>query len=359
MTVVFFILVLLVLLGAKITPLHSQPSYLRYQQTLGVKGLFIALIVLSHFSAYRDDASWSQFDHIFVFIRTYLGQMTVAPFLFLSGYGVTLSIIKKGKAYLDTMAVKRIGLVMFQFLCMVALNWAISLPLGNQASLQQVLYSFVGAAEMGDNRWYGYSNWYIVVIVLLYALTWLSFLWAKGDIRKGCIALTVSAFLLTLYLGWTKLDYWHNTLPAYIGGGWFAVYQPSIDAWMEKVKSRFPLVLAILTASYLILHEFQRNSVWVYRINSIVFAFLVVAVCTRIQIRNPLLCYCGKHVFSLYTLQRLAAGLVYGIWNPNENYSAFIVASSVLLVAMSAAFDAVVPRIYRWLQKKMMVQQTV
>ena len=219
MTVVFFILVLLVLLGAKITPLHSQPSYLGYQQTLGVKGLFIALIVLSHFSAYRDDASWSQFDHIFVFIRTYLGQMTVAPFLFLSGYGVTLSIIKKGKAYLDTMAVKRIGLVMFQFLCMVALNWAISLPLGNQASLQQVLYSFVGAAEMGDNRWYGYSNWYIVVIVLLYALTWLSFLWAKGDIRKGCIALTVSAFLLTLYLGWTKLDYWHNTLPAYIGGG--------------------------------------------------------------------------------------------------------------------------------------------
>ena len=119
MNLCFYIVLGLFLVGIRPCFRRVNENYISKDAIQPVKGLFILLVFLSHFSGYinRDMAV----DGVYVMVRRWLGQMIVVPFLFYSGFGVSESIRKKGQAYLRMFPVRRIFNVAFQFAVAVAI----------------------------------------------------------------------------------------------------------------------------------------------------------------------------------------------------------------------------------------------
>lgn len=145
-------------------------DFLSVQQTNMIKGIFIWLVFLGHITPYitKQMSLTHPLDVSALIVQGLLGQLVVVPFLFYSGYGVMLSILKKLK-YLSSIPKKRIPVTFLNFgvavLFFVILNWA----LGINMNLKQVLLSLLMWDSIGN------SNWYIFTICFCYFASYISF----------------------------------------------------------------------------------------------------------------------------------------------------------------------------------------
>lgn len=133
-------------------------DYLGRTQTDAIKGIFILLVVFSHFMGYVRQAGGHA-------LNMPLGQMIVTCFLFYSGYGVMEAIKRQGRAYIKTIPKRRILTTLLNFDIAVLAFIAVDLLLGRALTWQQCLLSFVCWDSVGN------SNWYIFAILLCYAVT--------------------------------------------------------------------------------------------------------------------------------------------------------------------------------------------
>lgn len=124
------------------------------------------------------------YSRIYYEFQGFLGQLVVTTFLFYSGYGIFVSILKKGKDYVDQLPVKILELLS-AFAVTIVVFWLVGLITGADYGLSRTLLSFIGWKSIGN------SNWYMFDILLLYALTYLSY---KMTRRHGA-ALGVLAVL--------------------------------------------------------------------------------------------------------------------------------------------------------------------
>lgn len=127
----FFLLFLLLMIAAtaKVCPQESfNTEYLSKENTKGIKGLFVVLVVFSHYVGYVTlDSVW---DAPYLALREHLNQMVVAPFLFYSGYGIMKSIQGKGKSYVKSIMKNRFPKVWFEFIAAVLCFLLVNLFLG-------------------------------------------------------------------------------------------------------------------------------------------------------------------------------------------------------------------------------------
>jgi len=101
MIVWILILVLLSLWKASFCKKGISQYYISREGTDAVRGIFILLILASHFIQYVPVLTLP-IDTYYLRLRTFLGQFVVSMFLFYSGYGVTLSFAEKGEKYRKT-----------------------------------------------------------------------------------------------------------------------------------------------------------------------------------------------------------------------------------------------------------------
>ena len=87
----------LCLYGARIHK-NGNSEYLSMEQTASIKGIFILLVLFSHFNSYVYYGS--VMDQTYASFVRWFGQTMVTMFLFYSGYGVMQSITKKD-GYVD------------------------------------------------------------------------------------------------------------------------------------------------------------------------------------------------------------------------------------------------------------------
>lgn len=93
-------------------------DYLDKAQTTAINGIFVLFVFLRHFSQY---ITYDEADAIFNYVDVRLGQLIVVTFLFYSGYGIRVSIQKKGIDYVRGFPLKRIFKVWYHFAIVVAL----------------------------------------------------------------------------------------------------------------------------------------------------------------------------------------------------------------------------------------------
>lgn len=79
---------------------------LTVSRTTCVNGIFVLLVFLSHFCQYMDTSALPFFQP-YLLLRSILGQLIVAPFLFYSGYGVSEQIKKRGIEYVNAIPKSR------------------------------------------------------------------------------------------------------------------------------------------------------------------------------------------------------------------------------------------------------------
>ncbi len=86
-------------------------DYISEKRIQPIKGIFVLLIFASHFIPYVElNGPLHEF---YFWVRRFLGQLVVVPFLFYSGYGLSLSFNRKGRLYMQEFPIRRICKVVF------------------------------------------------------------------------------------------------------------------------------------------------------------------------------------------------------------------------------------------------------
>lgn len=308
-----------------------------------IKGVFILLIIVSHFIQYvKLDGP---LDAYYMTMRTFLRQMVVVPFLFYSGYGVTLSIIGKGDAYLRGIPVRWVLKVLFQFDVAVLLFVLVRWMMGDVFPFGKVMLSLVGWSSVGN------SNWYIFAILILYLISYLTFSSVRG-IKSALVRQSVAVWIqaglivaLIVVLKQCRPSCVYNTLLSYAAGSMFAVYGKAVIDWTVRSNLRYLGMLFLAFAAFLALHHFWNRSLVCYELAGVAFAGIIVLLSLKFVSRCPVLAYCGTHLFSLYVLQRLPMWMLKNDWFVQHRYL-YLAAVVTLTFPLSYVFDKVVP--YLW-----------
>ncbi len=277
-------------------------DYLSPQKTAAVKGAFVILVFLSHSLQYVKLSSGFA-DVLFRFAMGTLGQLMVVMFIFYSGYGIALSLEKK-PGYVKTIPAKRIFRVWYHFALTIPVFYLVGRFAGKNYSVSRLLLSFVGVSGVGN------SNWFVFVIILLYALTFLVFVFAKEKLFAGAFVLTLLCVLSVAVLYYFKREdnWWYDTLLCYPLGMWYYLFQEKTDRFLFKSgKNRLAALFVCFAVFVLlaVLFEVSGKKRIIFIPEALAFALLTVFFTASFSLDNKVLRLFGKHVFGVYILQRL------------------------------------------------------
>lgn len=342
----FIILFLIVISFIGIKPQKNKSDYLNRNVTISVTGIFAVIIFCSHFFGYIDESSLNILDKPLYLLTTILGQLMVSPFLFFSGYGVFESFKKKGDEYANTMPKNRVLKLYLSFLVAWIFFASVSLFFRTNYSLQDYIFSLIGLKTIGN------SNWYVVVIVVLYIISYIAFTISNGDKKK---AFLIHAFLIPLlYIVIYRLasgSWWYNTLFCYLFGVSYSYFKNKIDSCLSKKRTSGFLFLAVsvvgFAVSYFAYHKLPIPVLghFFYMAVNLFFCLSIVSFLYLFQIKNKILLFLGTNCFWIYILQRLPmvvfshSSLIFG--NRYVFFIACFVSTLILALFVSKAFSYV------------------
>ena len=306
-------------------------DYLSLDKTNAIKGIFIIIVFLSHSSQFVTMAPSLPDRAYDILIGTIIGQSMVSLFLLYSGYGVMLSIDKKGKNYIKSIPSKRVLKVLLHFGIAVVIFGLVQLALGKTFSIYEYLFSLIGWESLGN------SNWYIFVILCLYFLTFIAFTIAKENKRLGLgMTFILSVLLLTAMIIFKGENYWYDTILCYPLGMAYYLFQEKIESFLFKNKVNWYIALAITAAGYIAAFMLRKYLPFTL-LRHLLFGLTVVLFTQKVSINNKILRFFGKHLFSIYILQRLPM-LVLQHFGFTNRYL-FTIVTFVITILLAVPFD--------------------
>ena len=298
MIIVYILFLSVSLVGMRFQSFN--PQYLSREKTTAVKGIFVLMVFFSHFASYVD-LSRNRADAAFRIVNSHIGQLMVVMFLFYSGYGIMIQILKNRQSYIDDFLRRRFFPTWLRFAICLVFFILLDCILGTigDYSLLHVLAAFTGWTSIGN------SNWFMFVYFALYLLLYGAFkLFSGRALEVPMAAFSAAAVLLVVILYICKESYWWNTLLALPFGMWFGYYRPGIEHFLHKSKNYY-MTLTVLCLLFVALWYVRRRLPASYCIYSLVFATLVVMITMKVSIGNRVLTFFGNHIFSIYILQRI------------------------------------------------------
>ena len=271
---------------------------LSIEQCNAIKGISILLVFVSHANQYVGDSGYPyEFlgDHLFLTIKKAIGQLCVVMFLFYSGYGTQLSILRKGDEYVKKIPLRRCLTTLLNFDVAVLVFLVINLLLGNAVPFSQLCASLVAWDSIGN------SNWYIFDIILCYFISFVSSRIVSGP-RARFLVMLVLFTLLIGALHVLKQSWWYDTLLAYPAGAFLALKK---DEFFELARKYYLPVLACALVLFLLFANVGHFYVLTGNLASVMLAIMVVVVTMRVKVQNSLLAWLGKNLFPMYIYQRV------------------------------------------------------
>ena len=347
---VFYLAVLLVLIcyGISFSGTGSfNEAYLDRKNTAAINGIFVILVVFSHYSQYAGFGGI--FDAPYLLLKKHLHQMLVAPFLFYSGFGMMEQIKKKGSGYVFNIP-KKAGKLLFRFDVAVLMYMAMHMILGKTFSLKRIVLSLIGWQSVGN------SNWYIFDILVLYMLMFFAFGISEklktGEKLNGSrfrehtnLPGLILFFVLTLCFIYVmmktdKETRWYNTVILLPVGCLYSEFRGEIERLVMKNDVTYYLTLLIVFVSYLVSYKY-RNSFGIegYTVWAVCFISLVILATMKVRIYNRILEWFGMHVFSIYILQRLPMILLDRMGLIDSHKYLCLIAVFALTIPLAIAFE--------------------
>ena len=338
---VFFLLILLVIMlnGAKLClPDGFNTNYLHKKNTTAVNGIFVLLVLFSHYAQYADFGGI--YDVPYLVLREHLNQMVVATFMFYSGYGMMEAINNRGMVYVRKI-LQKFWQLLLRFDIAVLLYLAVNALLGIRFSLNEVLLAFTTWTAIGN------SNWYITAVLILYIILYISF---GICLRTGCdtkrrLAGIVILFILTgvtvyLQIKAGRPGYCYNTMLILPLGCLYSETRHVVEKVVMRSDISYLLTLTATTGAYIVLffHRWTWGLVG-YTLWAFAFISLVVLITMKLSVYNGFLEWIGKHIFGIYILQRLPMTVLNKLgYIENHKYMSLIVAV-VVTFALAAIFQ--------------------
>lgn len=352
MVVFLLILLLIIFHSAQIaSPQSFSEDYLSKNNTNAIKGIFVILILFSHYSQYVTLSG--PYDEPYLILKAHLHQMVVAMFWFYSGYGIMESISKKGFPYVKSIMTKRFITVLVNFDFAVILFIAVRYFLGVRFDISRILTSLIGWTSVGNSNWYIFVTLvlYILLFLSFYLLRWFDTVWARF---AGGIFMVILSCLFVYYLMKTEApSRFYNTTLIFSLGLWYSLLRPQIESIVMKNDYIYTFVCILVTTIYCFsyIHRgtygLKGYTVWAFA-----FTLLIVLATMKITFGNPVLNWFGNHVFSVYILQRIPMILLKTTGMQETHKYMFLILSFLLTVFLAMVFDYATGRFWNIFSKK-------
>ncbi|MBQ2775633.1 MAG: acyltransferase family protein [Clostridia bacterium] len=320
------------LYGAKFSkPGEFNRDYMSKETTGSINGIFVVVVFMSHISQYMSlngptDRAWTD-------LKGYLGQLVVVTFLFYSGYGMMCSVFKKGTPYIKGLFKNRFLSLLLHFDIAILLYALVNLAIGREYTFKDFLIALT--------TWKGIGNetWYITAILSLYILMIISFLiFRKSKVLALCSMTALTVLLTFVFIKLGRPTYCYNTLILFPLGMWYAYFKNAIDKFVAKNNIMYFLVLCIVLGMYVTGQKYKALGLPIYWVWACAFMILIVLVSMKLKIGNTILESLGKHVFSIYILQRIPMSVFNRLGFANNNLNFFCMCF-ITTVFLSILFD--------------------
>ena len=300
MALIYPFLVLLFLLDTRPLYTEKNDNYLSLETCNAIKVFFVCMVFLKHSCNYiKAYMGKGIIDNAFLTIPNYIGQLIVVMFLFYSGYVIYEQKKIKGKTYIKNFLKNRFVPTYLRFAVCVFLYYLLSLIIHKNYSLNRILLSFVAWNTIGN------SAWFMFVTFSLYIFFYLCFNLTKNELQ-GVVFFSILSLFLLLFLHHFKVAAWWNTILCFPAGMWWGVLKQKIDKRLFSNFFSWFIVFICCFLIFIFFHYIAKKNIFIYLIHYILFAFVVLLFCMKFSFHKSIIFnYLGKHVFSIYMLQRL------------------------------------------------------
>lgn len=301
--------------------------------TDSIKGFFIWLVFLSHFSGYV--TSNRAIDDLGFKISGWLGQLIVACFFFYSGYGICESISKRGHGYIKALPKNRFFKTLLHFDLAVCLYIIINLFIGQNMSAKDILLGLIGWEGLGN------SNWYIFVILAMYLITWAAFSIIKNNNKAALILTTIFSFGLIVIFYYTRFSWWYDTLLCYVFGMWLSVYKQNFFNFITKNNLLWGISFSVSFLIFIVIYLMPSTligNLFKHTIMAPFFCLIVTILLTKFTVSNKLLINSGRYLFEFYILQRIPMIIFKEVGICDFNLYIYFVLCIIVTIVLSLLF---------------------
>lgn len=230
-----------------------DPDYLAIDRCNAIKGLFIALVFISHINQYITKSGYVSKnigDELYFTITSAIGQLMVVMFLFFSGFGIMESFKHKGATYVKTMPQKRILMTLMNFDIAVLFFIVLNLFLGKSMTIKQAFLSFMAWDSVGN------SSWYIFCILLCYLLSYIvlniygKYYNSKSIYIYAFSSIFILSIIAVIVLSFLKESYWYNTMLCFSFGMLYSIAKDKIEC---VIQSYYYQSLFVLFATFFLM----------------------------------------------------------------------------------------------------------
>lgn len=275
-------------------------EYISPERSSIIKGVLIILVVTWHLSLCVPASLYPTEYHICSVFYLGLGQgIIVAPFFFISGYGLFCSHAKKGGIYLKKLSLERIPLLLIHFDTMVIIYYLYHAATGNRPSPIRLVGSLIAWDCLGN------INWYVFVILLFYAAFAFFFKFLSKKMATFMIFVSSLALICFLHFIGGKSWVWTDTLLAFWAGVYWGYNKAIIERVLTNMKGwRLAFGISLCVVSLVVYHApgvertaltFIRNMASV----GIVFGIMIISSCIHTERSNRILAWCSKNLLAL------------------------------------------------------------
>ena len=308
--------------------INKNENVLDKQSSNSIKGLFIILIVLVH-----TVGRWGWFpykgtmvDELRAF-HSIVGQLVVAPFFFVSGYGIICSIENKnnGEQYRKTIVTNKfLRIIIYSIICLIP-YFIYCACLKQEHLVSDYFLAPIGLASFGN------ENWFIFAILICYFLSAIVYFinWKKRWIPLVIMFVLIAVYITIQGIWNTSNSHEYDTIICFPLGMLIATYRQPI---FRLLKNRIiaVLVLAISLSLIIVLRwltEYRGAPYLALMIICDALLCIMFTALTRIfTIQSKVLNYCSTCSFGIFFMHRLSLQFYKQVWRPeNDNFNYFIV----------------------------------
>lgn len=302
-----------------------------------LKGLAILLVIFGHLNGKG-----------FLDIKDarYLGAVGVDIFLFLSGFGLTKSYMKKGIN--NSFLIRRIKKVMVPY-------WIITLIFifidekfkGARYITKDIVLTFIGFNVTTDP-----TMWFISYILICYTCFFIFFRIRSKNITKFilmCVAMAIITFkIYKLSYGDASFEYYLHCL-AFPIGCFISLYSTKLAKFFTKKQLLtlfilLGLICPILYVHYLPTIQFSTKFYIFINISLMTFFISLVMIWSYFNLKSKLLIRIGKLSFYLYLFEAVFL-LKYPILD-FENKTFSLIIYLIVILILSNILDKTINKIY-------------
>ena len=303
--------------------INKGDYFLDKQSSTVLKGFFILMIVISHILnefPYSGLFSWQ-----IGFARGLLGQLVVSMFFFISGYGIIVSIERKGTIYQKTILTNRF-IRIFMYGCVSVIPFIIySLCMQIKHPIEDYFLVFIGIKSFGNASWFLFA----ILVCYLSCSIFFAFNFKNRYIAPSLVSASILLYVIIMYLFKAPYYKW-DTIICFIFGMFISLARKKLNSFFNKSKFlpyfamafSFVLVVVIRYFNYCKYNYFFPLLLEMWFTNFF-FCFFFVALTKVFSFKSSILTFLGNASFSIFIMHYLPIRcfLNFGlIQNENLNY---------------------------------------